>query len=115
MKYYLFYIFLFLALLSNCTSNPVPTASEHIIYPGATLTSLTELMDAIEVVRLQHGDSILVDDKVRLLQRDSSFYFIDILGGTKHLSFRIGRAFPEQDRTKGTRPGRIFLYARHRY
>lgn len=98
------FVLLTIALFSNCTSNPVPTASEHIIYPGATLTSLTELMDAIEVVRLQHGDSILVDDKVRLLQRDSSFYLIDILGEQNIYRFASDGHFLNKIGQKGQGP-----------
>ena len=78
MKY--FFILLIIVLFSNCASKPDFTTFEQVIYPGATHKSLTELMSSIEIVRLQHGDSLLIDDKIRLFQRDSSFYVADIRG-----------------------------------
>ena len=97
-------LLLTIALFSNCTSKPVSTASEQVAYPGATLPSLTGLMSSIEIVRIQHGDSILVDDKARLLQRDSSFYLIDILGELNIYRFACDGRFLNKIGQKGQGP-----------
>lgn len=80
---------LLIILLNSCKSNQKQFQFEQVIYPGATHNSLTELMSSIEIVRLQHGDSLLIDDKIRLFQRDSSFYIADIRG--EKIVYRFNR------------------------
>ena len=46
-------------------------------------------MSSIEIVRLQHGDSLLINNKTKLFQRDSSFYIADILG--EKIIYRFNR------------------------
>lgn len=91
-------------LFAGCHPKPLSTASEQVTYPGAILSSLTELMDAIEVIRLQHGDSILTDDRVRLLQQDSSFYLVDILGEQNIYRFAYDGRFLNKIGEKGQGP-----------
>lgn len=105
MKYYLFCIFLFITLFNSCTSNPTLPVSEHIIYPGATDNSLTELMSSIEIVHLQQGDSILIDDRAKLLQRDSSIYLIDRFGTKEIYRFGLDGRFYSKIGRFGEGPG----------
>ncbi len=104
MNPFLPFVSLTIILCVGCHSKPLSIASEQVTYPGATLSSLTELMDAIEVVRLQHGDSILTDDRVRLLQQDSSFYLVDILGEQNIYRFGYDGRFLNKIGEKGQGP-----------
>ena len=98
------FLLLTIALFSNCTSKPASTSSEQVTYPGATLPSLTGLISSIEVIRLQHGDTIMVDDRARLLQRDSSFYLIDISGEQNIYRFNHDGSFLNKIGQKGRGP-----------
>lgn len=89
MKHSSYLLALIVILLNSCNSKQKQFQFEQIIYPGATHKSLTELMSSIEIVRLQHGDSLLIDDKIRLFQRDSSFYIADIRG--EKIIYRFNR------------------------
>lgn len=104
MNPFLPFVFLTITLFAGCHPKPLSTASEQVTYPGAILSSLTELMDAIEVIRLQHGDSILTDDRVRLLQQDSSFYLVDILGEQNIYRFAYDGRFLNKIGEKGQGP-----------
>lgn len=95
---------IFQLLLYACTSKQMPIQGERVAYPGGTLASLTELIHAIEIVRLQHDDSIMTDDRVRLLQRDSSFYLVDILGEKNIYRFARDGRFLNRIGQKGQGP-----------
>lgn len=98
------FTFLLILFFAACTSKQTQEAGEQVTYPGPNLSSLTELMDAIEIVRLQHGDSIITDDRVRLLQRDSSFYLVDILGEKNIYRFARDGRFRNKIGQKGQGP-----------
>ena len=63
------------------------------------------MISSIEVVRLQHGDSILIGDKGRLLQRDSSYYLTDRFGTHKTYRFGLNGEFYSKIGTQGDGPG----------
>lgn len=91
-----------LVLLCSCSTKQ--NSSGLVTYPGATLPSLTGLMSSIEVVRLQHGDSILTDDRTRLFHRDTSFYLVDIAGEKNIYRFAQDGRFLNKVGQKGRGP-----------
>lgn len=104
MKQTLFLNFLFIFFLSNCSQKQIKNQYEHVTYPKATLPSLTELISFIEVIPLQHGDTIMVDDRIRLLQQDSSFYLVDVLGEQNIYRFAYDGRFLNKIGQKGRGP-----------
>ena len=71
----------FLLFILSChTAQHPPISFEIVTYPGPTDKTLTNFIESIEIVKLQHNDTLIIDDNCNLLQRDSSFYLIDIFG-----------------------------------
>ena len=99
-----FFIIFCITILS-CNKTSFPDSLEVVRNIEATHASLTELISSIEVVCLQHGDSILIDDKGRLLQRDSSYYLIDRFGTKETYRFGLNGKFYSKIGTQGDGPG----------
>lgn len=103
MRQFLGVIFCF--FLSGCGERyTTPPSLEYVVYPGANTLSLTELIDSIEVVRLQHFDTLIINRNQRLVQRDSSFYLIDIQGNKNVYRFARDGRFLNKIGTEGKGP-----------
>ena len=103
MKQFIHFIFLILILSCN-TSRPPQTSVEIIAYPGATNKSLTDFIESIEVIPLEHGDTLIIGDHCNLLQNDSSFYLIDIFGEQSIFRFNKEGHFLNRIGEKGKGP-----------
>lgn len=93
-------------LLSGCKGDSLPAGVERVVCQPTNLKSLTEKIAEIEVVRLQEADSLLLDDHVRLVQRDSSLYLIDRFGEEEKgiYRFALDGRFRGKIGTKGNAP-----------
>lgn len=89
----------------GCNKIPYPNSLEVVKNVKATDISLTNLISSIEIVRLQHGDSILIDDRAKLLQRDSSIYLIDRFGTKEIYCFGLDGRFYSKIGRFGEGPG----------
>ena len=63
----------FIILFYSCRS----TGKNEVVFETATMNELTDLIDHIQAVRLEHGDSIFIGRNPFIFQRDSSFYLFD--------------------------------------
>lgn len=100
-----FILFAFSFFILNCnTPRHQPNSIETITYPGPTDKTLTDFIKSIEIVRLQHNDTLIIGDNCNLLQNDSSFYLIDILGEQSVFRFNKKGRFLNRIGEKGKGP-----------
>lgn len=100
------FTFFVVGFLSGCKGDSLPAGVERVVCQPTNLKSLTEKIAEIEVVRLQEADSLLLDDHVRLVQRDSSLYLIDRFGEEEKgiYRFSLDGRFQGKIGTKGNAP-----------
>ena len=100
-----FILFAFSFFILNCnTPRHQPNSIETITYPGPTDKTLTDFIKSIEIVRLQHNDTLIIGDNCNLLQNDSSFYLIDIFGEQSVFRFNKKGRFLNRIGEKGKGP-----------
>lgn len=92
-------IFIFLFTVCNRKQG------NEVIFKETTINSLTSLIDHIQAIRLEHGDSILIGRNPLVFQRDSSFYLVDRKGQKKIYRFALDGHFLNTIGTKGSGPG----------
>lgn len=93
--------FIFIISFLACNS----TGKKEVIFKEATINSLTDLIDHIRAVRLEHGDSILIGRNPILFQKDSSFYLVDKNGQKKIFRFALDGRFLNTIGEPGNGPG----------
>lgn len=102
------FLFLFFCIcLFNCrtTLKNQSNLSETVKYEKSTLGSLRELMQSIEVIRLDHQNSIALGQFVHVLHRDSSFYIGDLAGSKLIYRFKENGQFTDSIGKQGKGPG----------
>lgn len=82
-------ILIVIFLLFSCSTTEKQNLPELVKYNGATIPSVRELVQSIEVIKLDHQDSITIGNWNTVQQQDSSFY-IGNLQGTR-LIYKFNR------------------------
>ncbi len=91
----------FIILFYSCRS----TGKNEVVFETATMNELTDLIDHIQAVRLEHGDSIFIGRNPFIFQRDSSFYLFDKSAQKKIYRFTLDGRFMNTIGKVGTGPG----------
>ena len=73
-------VFFVTFLLFSCSTTEKQSLPEVVRYDGATISSVREFVQSIEVVKLDHQDSITIGGWNTIQQQDSSFYIGDRQG-----------------------------------
>ena len=98
--------FLLCALLTGCHAGTSrPELPEMVEYSGPNASSLRTFIESIEVIKLDHRESITVGAYNAIRSDSNSFYVGDMLNGSNRQEGRIFRFYRKNRKSTGRIPG----------